>query len=86
MIRHHSGAIEAQTACFVQDALGVPAFSTSQEAFAAEDLFGAYRTGYAAAVKALVAKPLFRTIDNQVCKPLVIVAQCASMAVMLCSA
>ena len=53
-----------------QDALGVPAFSTSQEAFAAEDLFNAYRSGDAAAVKALVAKPLFRTIDNQVREPL----------------
>ena len=49
----------------MQDALGVPAFSTSEEAFAAEDLFNAYRSGDAAAVKAVVAKPLFKTIDNQ---------------------
>ena len=41
------------------------AFSTSEEAFAAEDLFDAYRSGDAAAVKAVVIKPLFRTIDNQ---------------------
>jgi hypothetical protein len=54
----------------VQDALGVPAFSTSQEAFAAEDLFNAYLIGDATAVKAIVAKPLFRTIDNQVREPL----------------
>ena len=50
----------------VQDALGVSAFSTSHEAFAAEDLINAYRTGDAAAVKAVAAKPLFKTIDNQV--------------------
>jgi len=48
-----------------QDALGVSAFSTSQEAFAAEDLFDAYRSGDAAAVRAVAAKPLFKTIDNQ---------------------
>ena len=43
------------------------AFSTSEEAFAAEDLFDAYRSGDAAAVRAVAAKPLFKTIDNQVC-------------------
>ena len=49
-----------------QDALGVSAFCTSQEAFSAEDLFAAYRSGSAESVKATAAKPLFKTIDIQV--------------------
>jgi len=66
--RHALGVLRAAAQHQVmpaQDALGVSAFSTSQEAFAAEDLFDAYRSGDAAAVRAVAAKPLFKTIDNQ---------------------
>ena len=50
----------------LQDALCVSAFCTSQEAFAAEDLFSAYRSGAADEVRAAAAKPLFKTIDISV--------------------
>ena len=69
-----------------QDALGVSAFSTSQEAFAAEDLFDAYRSGDAAAVRAVAAKPLFKTIDNQARAALCLKAACMLSHWMCCPA
>lgn len=59
------------------------AFCTSQEAFSAEDLFTAYRSGAAEGVKAAVAKPMFKTIDIQVRRegkpqPLLLKLQCDS--------
>ena len=49
-----------------QDALGVEAFQRSDHAFAAEELFNAYRSGTAAEVKSCVAaKAVFLDLDNQ---------------------
>lgn len=51
-----------------QDALAVSAFCTSNEAFAAEALFDAYRTAFPAAVAAAVSgNQAFLHLDNQVC-------------------
>lgn len=50
----------------VQDALEVAVFTTSEEAFGADDLFNAYRSGSADEVKAVIAsKSLFMNLDNQ---------------------
>ena len=50
-----------------QDALGVSAFSSSQEAFVAEALFEAYRSQDAEAVKRVVkAKHVLSDLDNAV--------------------
>lgn len=48
-----------------QDAMGVEAFSGSDEAFAADALFEAYAGGKAEAVRALAqAKPAFKNLDT----------------------
>ena len=50
-----------------QDALGVTAFSSSEEAFVAEALFEAYRSQDAEAVKGVVkAKHILSDLDNAV--------------------
>jgi hypothetical protein len=50
-----------------QDALAVAVFSTSEEAFSADDLFSAYRKGDADAVRSLIgSRSLFVNLDNQV--------------------
>ena len=51
----------------LQDALAVESFTSSKEAFAADDLMEAYRSGDAAHVQKVVATNfLFRELDNQV--------------------
>lgn len=51
----------------MQDALGVDAFSSSEQAFAAEKLLEAYRCGDAGAVrKSVASQNLFLDLDNQV--------------------
>lgn len=51
----------------LQDILGVDAFSSSDEAFAAEELFEAYKTADAGAIlKVVASKPSFMSLDNQV--------------------
>ena len=51
----------------LQDALAVESFTSSKEAFAADDLMEAFRTGDAAHVQKVVATNfLFRELDNQV--------------------
>ena len=51
----------------LQDALGVEAFSRSEQAFAAEDLFNAYQSADAGAIrKCISSKPIFLDLDNQV--------------------
>ena len=51
----------------VQDAMEVEVFSSSDEAFAAEALFQAYRSGDAEEVKRCVAQTgAFLELDNQV--------------------
>ena len=58
------------------------AFSRSDHAFAAEELFNAYRSGASADVKACVAaKPVFQDLDNQVC-----VCVCVCVCVQACVA
>jgi hypothetical protein len=53
--------------CHLQDALTVQNFTTSEEAFAAEDLCNAFRSGDADKITALI-KPnsLYLNVDNQV--------------------
>ena len=51
----------------LQDALAVESFTSSKEAFAADDLMEAFRSGDAAHVQKVVATNfLFRELDNQV--------------------
>ena len=51
----------------LQDALAVESFTSSKEAFAADDLMEAFRSGDAAQVQKVVADNfLFRELDNQV--------------------
>ena len=51
----------------VQDALGVDSFSSSEHAYAAEDLFNAYQNADADAVKKCISsKSAFLDLDNQV--------------------
>ena len=51
----------------LQDALAVESFTSSKEAFAADDLMEAFRSGDAAQVQKVVATNfLFRELDNQV--------------------
>ncbi|KAK9815390.1 hypothetical protein WJX72_002807 [[Myrmecia] bisecta] len=52
-----------------QDALGVDNFTSCEEAFAADALFDAYKTGDAEEVrKVLAAKHIFKDLDNQVAR------------------
>ncbi|KAI3428586.1 hypothetical protein D9Q98_007408 [Chlorella vulgaris] len=52
-----------------QDALGVDAFMSSDEAFAADALFDAYRSGDSAAIQATVKRSaVFSNLDNQVAR------------------
>ena len=58
----------SRLAVILQDALAVESFTSSKEAFAADDLMEAYRSGDAAHVQKVVATNfLFRELDNQVC-------------------
>ena len=51
----------------LQDALAVESFTSSKEAFAADDLMEAFRSGDTAQVQKVVAANfLFRELDNQV--------------------
>lgn len=51
---------------FVQDALGVDAFSCSSDALAAEALLDAYKSGDESAIRKVIAsKPVFQDLDNQ---------------------
>ena len=51
----------------LQDAMAVDAFSSCQQAYAAEELFDAYRKADAEAVKACVARnSVFADLDTQV--------------------
>ena len=51
----------------MQDALEVDSFAQSEEAFAAEALFEAYRTGTAEDVQKCISKrPIFFDLDNSV--------------------
>ena len=50
-----------------QDALNVDAFSSSDEAFAADALFLAYKSGQEDSVRKLIKdKSIFKNLDNQV--------------------
>eukprot|EP00884_Botryococcus_braunii_P003843 jgi/Botrbrau1/1345/Bobra.0063s0056.1 len=49
-----------------RDALEVGAYGSSQQARAAEDLFDAYRSGDAEAIRAVAMGPIFGDLDNQV--------------------
>lgn len=52
-----------------QDALGVENFSSSDEAFAADSLFDAYRSGEAAVIQETVKRnAVFTNLDNQVAR------------------
>ena len=54
----------------MQDALEVDSFAQSEEAFAAEALFEAYRTGTAEDVqKCITKRPIFFDLDNNVSLP-----------------
>ncbi len=67
-------------ACLLQDALGVTAFSSSEEAFVAEALFEAYRSQDAEAVKSVVkAKHILSDLDNAVSTPCILYAYVLSV-------
>lgn len=52
-----------------QDALAVDTFTSSDEAFAADALFDAYRSGEAAAIQGTIKhSPVFTNLDNQVAR------------------
>ena len=58
---------DSRAKCGSQDALEVDSFSQSEEAFAAESLFDAYRTGSAEDIKRCISKrSIFTDLDNQV--------------------
>jgi len=66
-INDKGGMVGPHTTCVLQDALEVDAFAQSDEAFAAEALFEAYKTGTAEDVKSCIAKKnIFFDLDNNV--------------------
>eukprot|EP00891_Asterochloris_glomerata_P009374 jgi/Astpho2/9374/Aster-01643 len=67
VLLYAGNAAEAQAT--YQDALAVESFTSSKEAFAADDLMEAFRSGDAAQVQKVVADNfLFRELDNQVAR------------------
>jgi hypothetical protein len=73
--KSHKCQLEISCHCHLQDALTVQNFTTSEEAFAAEDLCNAFRSGDAEKITALI-KPnsLYLNVDNQVSSLRVLIA------------
>lgn len=68
--------------CYAQDALTVQNFTTSEEAFAAEDLLNAFRSGDADQITGLI-KPtsMYMQLDSQVCLLRVLLVHVTTSAV-----